>query len=79
MPCERLFSAGAEVATDRRSRLGAERFEELQVMKHAWRKNVVNQAAFNSAEIFLEEFRELQQMDEEFADLEGRDEHVVVL
>ncbi|KAF8549121.1 hypothetical protein OG21DRAFT_1396583, partial [Imleria badia] len=42
MPCERLFLAHAEVATDRHSRLGAERFEELQVMKHAWHKNVIN-------------------------------------
>ncbi|KIK93372.1 hypothetical protein PAXRUDRAFT_126591, partial [Paxillus rubicundulus Ve08.2h10] len=36
VPCECLFSAGAEIATDCHSQLGAENFEELQVMKHAW-------------------------------------------
>jgi hypothetical protein len=49
--CERLFSAGGEVATKRRSRLGAGRFEELQVMKFAWRKEIDDLAAWNSSQL----------------------------
>jgi hypothetical protein len=33
--CERLFSSGGEIATKQRAQLGAERFEELQIMKFA--------------------------------------------
>ena len=29
VPCEHLFSTGSEVATDRWSRLGADKFEQL--------------------------------------------------
>ncbi|KIM58417.1 hypothetical protein SCLCIDRAFT_128274, partial [Scleroderma citrinum Foug A] len=36
VPCEQLFSAGAEIATNRHSCLGANRFEQLQILKHAW-------------------------------------------
>jgi hypothetical protein len=36
VPCERLFSSAKLTAVDRRARLGAERFEELQLMKWAW-------------------------------------------
>jgi len=32
-------------------RLGAQRFEELQLMKFAWRHNVIDVAAWNSNEI----------------------------
>jgi hypothetical protein len=50
VPCERLFSAGGEVATKRRAKLGAARFEELLMMKYAWRKNGTGDvAAQNSA------------------------------
>jgi len=48
VPCERLFSAGAEVATDHGSCLGAENFEQLQILKHAWRDNMINSACLNS-------------------------------
>lgn len=51
VPCERLFSASKQTAEDRRSRLGAARFEELQVMKFAWRNTINDLAAWNSAEI----------------------------
>jgi hypothetical protein len=51
VPCERLFSAAKEIADDRRSRLGSKKFEELQVMKFAWRNNVQNLAAWNSNEV----------------------------
>jgi hypothetical protein len=51
VPCEHLFSAGGEVATKRRARLGAVRFEELQMMKFAWRKDIDDLAACNSSQI----------------------------
>ncbi|KIK84153.1 hypothetical protein PAXRUDRAFT_152965 [Paxillus rubicundulus Ve08.2h10] len=58
VPCEHLFSAGAEIATDHHAHLGAERFKELQVMKHAWHHSVVDCAAENShnIEVFLQEY-----------------------
>ncbi|KIK76893.1 hypothetical protein PAXRUDRAFT_168520 [Paxillus rubicundulus Ve08.2h10] len=79
VPCKCLFSAGAEIATDRRAHLGAERFEELQVMKHAWCHSIVDCAAANShdVEVFLQEYQELYQFDEEMAQLD-RDEVEVV-
>ncbi|RDB23356.1 Zinc finger BED domain-containing protein DAYSLEEPER [Hypsizygus marmoreus] len=51
VPCERLFSGSKQTATDRRARLGTERLEELQIMKSAWRGNIVDFAALNSREI----------------------------
>lgn len=70
VPCERLFSAGAEIATDRRSRLGATRFEELQIMKHAWRNSIIDRANMNSesqVEIPLQDYREMYERDEEMS------------
>ncbi|KIM52776.1 hypothetical protein SCLCIDRAFT_140387, partial [Scleroderma citrinum Foug A] len=78
VPCECLFSAGAEIATDRRSRLGAEAFEELQVMKHAWRNSITNLAGANShqvEEVSIGEYEELYHLDEEWA---KSDENIVV-
>jgi len=51
VPCERLFSGSGEIATKRRAQLGAQRFEELQIMKFAWRNNIWDLAAWNSAEV----------------------------
>ena len=51
VPCKRLFSGGGEIATKRRARLGAIRFEELQIMKFTWRNNIGDLAAWNSAEV----------------------------
>jgi hAT family C-terminal dimerisation region len=51
VPCERLFSGGGEIATKRRAQLGAARFEELQVMKFAWRNNIGDLAAWNSSQV----------------------------
>lgn len=61
VPCERLFSAGAEIATNRRNRLGADHFEHLQVLKYAWRQQIVDHAALNSdtvEEVLLEQFKD---------------------
>lgn len=74
VPCERLFSAGAEIATDRRSRLGTDRFEQLQILKHAWRDQIVDAASFNSSEIedvYLDDFKELFAKDQKL--VEGSD------
>jgi|ERR1700678_390798 len=51
VPCERLFSAAKEIADDRRSRLGSTKFEELQIMKFAWRNTIPDLAAWNSNEV----------------------------
>lgn len=48
VPCERLFSSGGEVAMKWHAQLGAGRFEELQVLKFAWRNNIGNLTAWNS-------------------------------
>ena len=48
VPCEQLFSASKQTADDQRAHLGASRFEELQLMKFAWRWNITNLAAWNS-------------------------------
>jgi hypothetical protein len=64
-----LFSAGAEIATDRRSRLGADKFEQLQILKHTWQDSIVDRAASNSSttqEVSLEEFKELLTLDKNF-------------
>jgi hypothetical protein len=49
--CERLFSAGGEIATKQRAQLGTERFEELQLMKFAWRHSIDDLASHNSEEV----------------------------
>lgn len=60
VPCERLFSSGKQVATDRRSCLGSDRFEELQVMKSAWKDSIFDFATWNSEEVEdISEFEEL--------------------
>jgi hypothetical protein len=67
VPCERLFSASKQTADTRRASLGAKRFEELQVMKFAWRNNVVDLAAWNSGqieEVDLDEYCEMLEADE---------------
>ena len=48
VPCECLFSASKEVATDRHARLGVKRFEELQIMKFSWRPTITDLAVWNS-------------------------------
>ena len=45
VPCKQLFSGGGEITTKCHSQLGVARFEELQVMKFAWRNNIRDLAA----------------------------------
>jgi hypothetical protein len=80
VPCERLFSAGGETATDRRSRLGAERFEQMQILKFLWRGSVADNAAGNSAiieDIILKDFEELLRLDDEVSDWECDEDELV--
>ena len=67
VPCEWLFSASKQTATDLRSKLGAQRFEELQLMKYAWKHNIVDFAACNTApvDINLKEYEDLAIADKE--------------
>src|SRR5271155_485930 len=62
VPCERLFSGSKQAATDRHASLSNDRFEELQVMKFAWKVELKDLAAWNSLqteEIHLVEFEEM--------------------
>lgn len=58
---ERLFSRCKQVSTDCRSRLGPELFEWLQCLSHYWRKDIVDYARSNSAEV-----EEVELLDYEF-------------
>ena len=71
VPCERLFSASKQTADLRRASLGAKRFEELQIMKFAWRKKVSDLAARNWAQVEqveLGEYCEILEADETSAE-----------
>jgi hypothetical protein len=71
VPCEHLFSAGVEIATDCRSHLGADQFEKLQIMKHAWCSSVKDLATENSMhvdEVQMNEFVEMCMRDKELLD-----------
>ena len=81
IPCERLFSASKQTAVDRRARLTSEKFEHLQVLKFAWRKDIPDFAALNDEveeNIDLALFDDLHQgdmaeakLDDEFGTVEG--------
>jgi hypothetical protein len=71
VPCERLFSASKQTADLRRSSLGSKRFEELQIMKFAWRKKILDNAEQNWArveEVQLGEYSEFLEVDETSAE-----------
>jgi hypothetical protein len=71
VPCERLFSASKQTADLRRASLGAKRFEELQIMKFAWRKNNPDHSAQNWAqieEVQLGEYCEILEVEETLAE-----------
>ena len=51
VPCEHLFLASAEIATDRHNHLGSNKFEQLQILKHMWHPSICDLAAINSREI----------------------------
>jgi len=74
VPCERLFSSGKLIATDKRSRLGHERFEELQVLKFAWRSTLIDRATENSNKVeeldVIQDFVDLLTEEQETLDWE---------
>jgi hypothetical protein len=75
VPCEQLFSAGAEIVTDRHNCLGAERFEHLQVLKHAWHSDTMDLSVINSSmieEVPLEPFKEFLAWDNEHSAVRAR-------
>ncbi|KIM51825.1 hypothetical protein SCLCIDRAFT_142475 [Scleroderma citrinum Foug A] len=77
IPCECLFSAGAKVAIDCRSRLGADKFEQLQMLKHTWHNNVVNTTRLNLStmeEEYLDGFWELLKRDVELVEWDSANE-----
>jgi len=47
VPCEQLFSASKQTADLRQLSLGSKQFEELQIMKFAWHKKILNNAEQN--------------------------------
>jgi hypothetical protein len=80
--CERLFSAGKEVADDRRARLGAGRFEQLQMLKFAWKDSLTDCVGLNSSqteEVYLEEFERMLAADNEFAAMDSDTETYTTL
>jgi len=82
VPCERLFSASKQVATDRRARLGAVMFEVLLIMKFAWKKDLKDIAAWNSMqieEINLMEFEEWLESEVELLQWEKSDDIELVI
>lgn len=74
MPCERLFSASKQTADYRRASLGAKHFEELQIMKFAWRKSQGDLATWNSSqieEIDLDDYNLMLEAEDTVAELDS--------
>ena len=69
VPCECVFSGAKLTATDHRARLGAALFEQLQMMKAAWRHELTDFSRVNSAEVE-------QVVDEEFESIFIADEEL---
>ena len=81
VPCERLFSTGAEITTNRQSCLGTDRFEQLQILKHAWKDNIVDLACLNSnmtEEEYLDKFWEFLKWDIELVEWDNANETVIL-
>lgn len=87
VPCERLFSASKQTAIDRRASLGAKRFEELQVMKFAWRPKINDLVGYNSKEVEevqvhlddLNEYTEMLDVDESAAEFDRFEDEFIIL
>ncbi len=74
---ERLFSSAKEVLTARRSRLGPDVFEWIEVLGHQWASEVVDYARINSLNIEeyeLDDFLEYCELDEMLREEELIDE-----
>jgi uncharacterized Zn finger protein len=76
VPCERVFSSSKLTATDRRARLKAETFEELQMLKAGWRNGIVNLSKVNTdivEEVLDKDFEDFVLEDEELAQWDHED------
>jgi uncharacterized Zn finger protein len=76
VPCERVFSSSKLTATDRRARLKAATFEELQMLKAAWRSDIVNLSKINSdvvEEVTDQSFEDMIIADNELAQWDRED------
>ncbi|RDB24635.1 hypothetical protein Hypma_008183 [Hypsizygus marmoreus] len=51
VPCERLFSASKQMAIEQHTCLGSKIFEQLQIMKFAWRGGITDLAAWNLSQV----------------------------
>ena len=51
VPCEWLFSSAKLIAMDHRARLGPETFEQVQILKSAWKDEVLDLARYNACEV----------------------------
>ena len=49
--CEWIFLGSKQIATDHRSRLGPEVFEQLVIMKSTWGPDLYDMAAWNAAQV----------------------------
>jgi hAT family C-terminal dimerisation region len=72
VPCEWLFSSAKLTTTDRRSRLKAEIFEILQIMKATWHDELTSLIQDEDTEVIIKEFESLLVADEEW-DIWGKD------
>ncbi|KIM50333.1 hypothetical protein SCLCIDRAFT_145797, partial [Scleroderma citrinum Foug A] len=79
VPCEQLFSAGAEIATDHCSHLGTDKFKHLQILKHTWHQTISDHAKENLSEIEIVKYKELAERDVELAEYDQIDEQVMAL
>jgi hypothetical protein len=77
VPCEHVFSSSKLTATDRRARLKAEVFEHLQIVKAAWRAQIVDLARLNSEETeeVLDDYEDLFLGDEELRQWDEEEEN----
>jgi hAT family C-terminal dimerisation region len=80
VPYEWLFSTSKQTADTQRASLGAKRFEELQIMKFAWRNNIVDLAAWNSGqiEVDLDEYSEMLEADELVNDFDKPEDEFIM-
>ena len=66
---------------DHRSHLSAEQFEQLQIMKSAWKGDIQDLAAWNSDEVEtvvdLREYEDILTQDNEIAAWKGEDDLVI--
>ena len=71
VPCKHLFSAEKHITTDHCACLEADQFEQLQVLRSAWKDDILDIMAWNSAMIeeveadMMMEYQELLAVNDE--------------